>query len=116
MHTESGFVGRVLRIHDPEKQKNVTLHTESNAFIFLFIAKIRSAIKKMESSSSEDDFLVLSLIEKRKGQHWVHPILKTREERGEFHLLVEELRKYPDRLQVYFRCWDLQLNILAIKN
>ncbi len=64
----------------------------------------------MESSSSEDDFLVLSLIEKRK--HWVHSILKTREEQGEFHLLVKELRKYPDRFQVYFRMSVVQFDAL----
>ncbi len=32
----------------------------------------------MESSSSEDDFVVLGLLEKRKRKYWVLPILKTR--------------------------------------
>ncbi len=51
----------------------------------------------MELSSSEDDFVVLSFLEKRK--YWVNPILKTREEKGEFHLL-QELRNYPNHSQV----------------
>ncbi len=69
----------------------------------------------MELSGSEEDFLVLSLIEKRKQKHPVHLILKTREEQGDLHLLVRELRKYRDRFQVCFRMSAVQFDpLLAI--
>ncbi len=73
--------------------------TEPDAFIFLFIAKIQNKIKW----SSEEDFVVLSLLEKRERKYWVHPILKTKQEQKEFHLQIKELWNYPDCFQVYFR-------------
>ncbi|KAK0139803.1 Protein ALP1-like [Merluccius polli] len=35
--------------------------------------------------------------------HWVHPILRTRNQRGEFHSLVQELRLDSLRFEQYFR-------------
>ncbi len=53
----------------------------------------------MESSSIEDDFVVLSLLKKEKeNKYWVHP-----KEDGEFHLLIKEQRDYYRQLKVYFR-------------
>jgi len=50
----------------------------------------------MDSSSSEDDFVALSLFKKRrKRKYWVHPILKLCQEEGEIHLLKES-RIYPE--------------------
>ncbi|XP_042273182.1 uncharacterized protein LOC121900727 [Thunnus maccoyii] len=69
----------------------------------------------MELSSSEDDFVVLSLLErerKRKRKYWVHPILRRCQEQGEFHLLIKELRNSPDRFQVYFRMSVVQFDTL----
>ncbi len=40
-----------------------TLHTESNAFIFLAISEIRRTREMEPSSSEEDDFVVLLLPE-----------------------------------------------------
>ncbi len=60
----------------------------------------------MESSSIEDDFVVLSLLKKKRKKkerkYWVHPILKYRED-GEFPLLIKEQRDYHGRFKVYFR-------------
>jgi len=73
----------------------------------------------MESSSSEDDF-VLSLLKKRKikRKYWVHPILRLRREEGEFHFLIKELWDYPERFSVYFRMsvaqFDALLEILCL--
>ncbi len=77
----------------------------------------------MDSSSSEDDFVALSLIEKRRKRKYcvcVHPILKLRREEGEF--LIKELRIYPERFKIYLRMsvgqFDALLAILEphIKN
>lgn len=56
----------------------------------------------MESSSSEDDFNVILLLKKsfQKVKYWVCLILKSRQEPGEFHLLM---KRRSGRLQVYFR-------------
>ncbi len=50
----------------------------------------------MESQSSEDDFVVLSLLKKRKGnsKYWVHPILALRRTEGEMHLRINEPQDY----------------------
>ncbi|KAI7806549.1 hypothetical protein IRJ41_007875 [Triplophysa rosa] len=68
----------------------------------------------MESSSSDDDFVVLSLLKKRKikRKYWVHPVLRLRNEEGEFHLLIMELRDYPDRFKIYFRMSVAQFDAL----
>ncbi len=63
----------------------------------------------MESSSSGDFLLALSLPEKRKRKYWVYPILKTGQEQEEFHLLMKELR---NRFQVYFRMPVVQVDVL----
>ncbi len=46
----------------------------------------------MELLSSDDDFVLLSLLEKRRRKYWVHSILKTRQEQGKFHLLIKKLQ------------------------
>ncbi len=63
----------------------------------------------MESSSSEDDFVVPSLLEREKikRKYWVSPILRYRE----FSLLIKELRDYPGRFKVYFR---MSVNVDAL--
>ncbi|CAL9705130.1 unnamed protein product [Knipowitschia caucasica] len=68
----------------------------------------------MESSSSEEDFVLLSVLEKRKKRkrrYWVHPILRSRAERGEYHLLTD-LRGYPDRFKSTFRMSVAQFDAL----
>ncbi len=61
----------------------------------------------MESSSSEDDFVVLSLLKREKERKCcVHPILRYREE-GEF-----PQRDYHRRFNVYFRMSVAQFNAL----
>uniref|UniRef100_A0A8C1SJ28 DDE Tnp4 domain-containing protein n=1 Tax=Cyprinus carpio TaxID=7962 RepID=A0A8C1SJ28_CYPCA len=56
----------------------------------------------------DSDVLVLCLLRRRrkhleKRRLWVHPILRTRNERGEFHSLIQELRLDKDRHKEYFR-------------
>ena len=42
--------------------------------------------------------------EKRKRKYLVHdPILRLRREEGEFHLLIKELRNYPEQFKIYLR-------------
>ncbi len=67
----------------------------------------------MESSSIEDDFVVLSLLKenKKERKYWVHPILKYRED-GEFPLLTKDLRDYHGRFKVYFRMSLAQFDAL----
>ncbi len=67
----------------------------------------------MESSSIEDDFVVLSLLKKKKEErkYWVHPFLKYRED-GEFPLLIKEQRDYHGRFKVYFRMLVSQFDAL----
>ncbi len=67
----------------------------------------------MESSSSEDDFVVLSLLKKREKErkYWVHPILRYREE-GEFPFIIKEQRDYHGRFKVYFRMSVAQFDAL----
>ncbi len=57
----------------------------------------------MESSSIEEDFVVLSLLKKKKKErkYWVHPILKYRKDR-EFRLLIKAQWDYHGRFKVYF--------------
>ncbi len=64
----------------------------------------------MELSGSEDDFVVLSLLE--KGKYCFYLILKKRQEQEEFHLLIKELWNYPDHFQVYFRMSVVQFDML----
>lgn len=47
--------------------------------------------KKMESLSSEDDFVVLSFLENRTRKIicWVHPIMRRHPEQGEFYVLMK---------------------------
>ncbi len=61
---------------------------------------------------SEDDFVVLSLSRKRK--YWIHPILKTRQEQGEFHLLIKELQNFPERFEAYFRLSVVQFDMYTV--
>ncbi len=44
--------------------------------------------------------------------YWVHPILKTREEQRQFHLLIKGLQNYPDHFQVCFRMSVVQCDSL----
>jgi len=67
---------------------------------------------KMESSSSEDDFVALLKKRKRKRKYRVLPILRLRREEGEFHLLIKELRDYPEWFKVYFRMSVAQFDAL----
>ncbi len=55
----------------------------------------------MESSSSEDDFVVLSLLKKRKinRKYWVHLMLRLRREEREFHHF-KELWDYHGRFSL----------------
>ncbi len=66
----------------------------------------------MESSSIEDDFVVLSLLKRRKKRkYWVHPILKYSED-VEFRLLIKDQRDYHGRFKVYFRMSVAQFDAL----
>ncbi len=65
----------------------------------------------MDSSSIEDDFVVLSLKKKIERKYWVHPILKYREE-GEFPLLIKEQQDYHRRFNVFFRMSVAQFDAL----
>ncbi len=64
----------------------------------------------MESSSTEDDFVVLSLLERK---YWVHPILIYRED-GEFRRLIKEQRDYHGQFKVYFRMSVAQFDALQV--
>ncbi len=75
--------------HPPNSSSHAqkTLHTE-----YILINFCGETKHKMESSSSEDDFVVLSLLKKRikKRKYWVHPILGwLREEGGGSTLIVK---------------------------
>ncbi len=70
----------------------------------------------MESSSIEDDFVVLSVLKKKKEKerkYWVHPILRYRED-GEFPLLIKEQRDDHGRFKVYFRMSVAQFDALVV--
>ena len=58
-------------------------------------------------SDDEDDVIAMMLCHMAsKRIHrtcGVHPVKESREELGEFHTLVLELRNYPDRFQKYMR-------------
>jgi len=75
------FVFVILKIR--HAQRPCTL---SPMLINEFVAKKFAKQYKMESSSSERDLVVLSLLKKkkRKRKYWVHPILRLRREEGEF--------------------------------
>ena len=48
--------------------------------------------------------LMLELEDEKKCKRmWVHPINQKREEFGEFHHLIQELKLYPPRFYTYFR-------------
>ena len=67
--------------------------------IIRFVAKICNMRNRVRKSSSEDDFAVLSHFEQK---YKLHPILRTRQEKGEFHLLIKELLDSSNGCQVYF--------------
>ncbi len=79
----------------PKKKRKVA-HRNLALIYFLFTVKIHST-SKMGSSSSENNFVVLSLLEKKKKKkkYRVHPILKTRQEQEEFHLLIKSCGLIP---------------------
>uniref|UniRef100_A0A9J7YEV0 DDE Tnp4 domain-containing protein n=1 Tax=Cyprinus carpio carpio TaxID=630221 RepID=A0A9J7YEV0_CYPCA len=67
-----------------------------------------SRVKVSPHHNMDSDVLVLCLLRRRrkrleKRRLWVHPILRTRNERGEFHSLIQELRLDEDRHKEYFR-------------
>ncbi len=49
---------------------------------------------------------------KKERKYWIHSLLNTRQDEGEFHLLIKELWNYPDRSQVYFRMSVVQFDTL----
>ena len=55
----------------------------------------------------EDILLVKYLMnkkkQKKKRKYWVHPINRLRITYGEFHILVQQLKRYDDRFFRYFR-------------
>ncbi|RXN38386.1 ANTAGONIST OF LIKE HETEROCHROMATIN PROTEIN 1-like protein [Labeo rohita] len=55
----------------------------------------------------DSDVLALCLLRRRRQllqkRLWVHPILRSRNERGEFHSLIQELHLDEDRHKEYFR-------------
>ncbi len=63
----------------------------------------------MDSSSSEDDFVVFLLLKNRKRKE-VHPFLSYRDE--EFPLLIKEQLDYHEWLKVYFRMSVAQFDAL----
>ncbi len=67
----------------------------------------------MESSSFEDDFVVLSLVNKER-KYLVHPIIKYREDR-EFRLLIKDQQDYHGRFKVYFRMSVAQFDASDIR-
>lgn len=52
---------------------------------------------------------------RRRRRVWVHPILAGREQHGEFHRLVQELRLDGERFQRYFRLDRDQFDVLLAK-
>ncbi|KAM4565928.1 uncharacterized protein PAE49_009774 [Odontesthes bonariensis] len=58
---------------------------------------------------------VLLLDGRRRRRVWVHPILAGREQHGEFHRLVQELRLDGERFQRYFRLDRDQFDVLLAK-
>ena len=66
------------------------------------------------------DLLLLLLVMRRRQNRrqrrvWVHETLQTRDDRGEFHILVRELHSYDDRFFEYFRMSQAQFaHILSI--
>ncbi len=56
--------------------------------IFFYSLQKFAVQDKMKSSGSEDDFVILSLLEKRKREYSSNP--KTRQEQREFHLLIKK--------------------------
>lgn len=72
--------------------------------LFLYPLQKFTIPEKIKLSSSEDNFVVLTSWEKEKtvASH-IHPILKIRQEEGEFHPLMKELWVYPDHFHVILR-------------
>ncbi len=101
-----------MQILNPQsKSKNKTLHTESDAIIFLFIVKF-AVRDKMESSRSENDFVVLSLLHTGKRKQWVHPILENKTRARRVSPADKGAADYPDHFQVYFRMSVVQFDTL----
>ncbi|XP_063043748.1 uncharacterized protein LOC134438093 [Engraulis encrasicolus] len=58
----------------------------------------------MDTSSSDDELVLLCLERrKKKRDFWVHPLLQRRQQQGEYHNLVQELKLYAGRFKQYFR-------------
>ena len=56
------------------------------------------------SSSSDEDLVLIAIANRpKKRRFWVHPLLERREQHGEFHQLIQELKLYHDRFRQYFR-------------
>ncbi len=51
---------------------------------------------------------------KKKKKTRVHSILRTRQEQGQFHLLMKKLRHSPNSFRVYFRMSVVQFDTLLI--
>ena len=58
------------------------------------------------TDDSDDEMLMMGyhiLKRRRRKRMWVHDINSKREELGEYHKLVNELRQHPDKFYTYFR-------------
>ena len=54
----------------------------------------------------EEEYLLLLIVSIRRASKrriWIHDIIKKREELGEFHRLVQELKLDSERFRIYFR-------------
>jgi len=49
---------------------------------------------------------------KRQRRFWIHEVISRREELGEYHRLVHELRHDPERFRRYFRMSTSQFDML----
>lgn len=73
-----------------------------------FSSSSSSSSSSSTSSSSDEEIIVLLSEERHKKRprkrrrYWIHPILKRREEHGEFHRLIQELKLYHEGFQRYF--------------
>jgi hypothetical protein len=59
-----------------------------------------------DAEDHEDELLLLLLLHRRLRRRrtvWIHPILRRRQQLGEFHRLVQELRLDEQRFFQYFR-------------
>ena len=71
-----------------------------------------------DAQNCEDELFLLLLLHRRRRRRrtvWIHPILRRRQQFGEFHRLVQELRLDDQRFFQYFRMTPETFeNLLAI--